>query len=72
MLVRGEKPITKEQYDRAQLNGGYINEADMTEIFSQAELCGYGVYEPIAYKHIDAGTDVVTYSVRYSTGATCD
>ena len=72
MLVRGEKPITKEQYERAQLNGGYINEADMTEIFSQAELCGYGIYAPIAYKHIDATADAVTYSVKYSTGATCD
>ena len=56
MLIRAEKAITKEQYDRAQLNNGYVTEVDLQEIFSTSELCGWGVYSPIACKRYSEAT----------------
>ena len=72
MIVRAEKPITKEQYERAQLNNGYVTEADLQEIFSTSELCGWGVYSPIACKRYNTLTDETTYIVSYSTSTCCD
>ena len=72
MLVRAEKPITKEQYERAQLNHGYIDQDDMSAIFSDSELLGYGIYEAVAYKKHNEETDTDTYWVGYSTGTCCD
>lgn len=72
MIVRAEKPITKEQYERAQINNGYVVEADLQEIFSMADLCAYGVYSPIACKRHNASTDETTYIVSYSTSTDCD
>lgn len=72
MIVRAEKPITKEQYERAQLNNGYVTEADLQEIFSTSELCGWGVYSPIACKRYNAFADENTYIVSYSTSTCCD
>ena len=72
MLIRAEKPITKEQYERAQINNGYVTEADLQEIFSTFELCGFGVYSPIACKRYNALTYENTYIVSYSTSTYCD
>ena len=72
MLIRSEKPITKEQYERAQLNGGFVAEANLQEIFSQSELYGYGVLEPIACKRYNEATGETTYIVRYTTSTNCD
>ena len=72
MLIMKDKPITKEQYERAQLNSGYIDKADVNEIFSQAELCGYGVYGAVACKRIDNNTGEESYIVDYTTSSTCD
>lgn len=72
MLIRAEKPITKEQYERAQLNNGYVTEADLQEIFSASVLCGYGVLSSIACKKYNAFTGESTYIVSYSTSTCCD
>ena len=62
-----EKPITKEQYDRAQLNNGFIPTEDMDKIFTTAEICGYGVYGTTVYKDDHDG-----YYVSFWLGSTCD
>lgn len=72
MLIRSEKPITKEQYERAQLNNGFISEADLQEIFTMADLCGYGVYSPIACARYSEATKETTYVVSYTTSTCCD
>ena len=72
MIVRAEKSITKEQYERAQLNNGYVTEADLQEIFSTSELYGYGVLSPIACKRYNTFTGESTYIVSYSTSTCCD
>lgn len=72
MLIRVEKPITKEQYERAQLNGGFVTEADLQEIFSQSELYGYGVLGAIAFKIYNEVTGETTYVVSYTTSTNCD
>lgn len=72
MLIRAEKPITKEQYERAQLNNGYITSEDMDEIFSRAELCGYGVMSAMGCVRYDEYTGKTTYVVLYTTSTCCD
>ena len=72
MLIRSEKPITKEQYERAQLNNGFISEADLQEIFNQSELYGWGVYSPIACARYSKATNETTYIVSYTTSTNCD
>lgn len=72
MLIRSEKPITKEQYERAQLNNSFMTEADLQKIFSQSELYGYGVLEPIACKRYNGVTGETTYIVSYTTSTCCD
>lgn len=70
MLIRSEKPITKEQYERAQFNNGFITEADLQDIFSMADLCAYGVYSPKACARYSKTTGETTYIVSYTT-STC-
>lgn len=72
MLIRSEKPITKEQYERAQLNNGFISSEDMDEIFTMVEICGYGVYSPIACARYSEATGETTYIVSYTTSTNCD
>ena len=71
-LVRAERPITKEQYERAQLNSGFIAKEDMHDIFTDDLLYGYGVYSPIAHKRYNKATDETTYAVSYTTSTCCD
>ena len=72
MLVRAEKPITKEQYDRAQFHGGYIADEDLEDIFPQSMLCGYGIYDATACARYNQETNVTTYVVEYMTSTNCD
>ena len=72
MLVRSEKPITKEQYERSQLNHGFIADEDMTDIFSEAEICGYGIWNAIGCARYNVETGATTYVARYSTSTNCD
>lgn len=64
MMTTRKREITKEMYDRAK--NGILADEDKWEVFSQAELCGYGVY----------GTYVIEedgkYYTRYWLGSTCD
>ncbi len=72
MLVRSEKPITKEQYERSQLNHGFIADEDMTDIFSEADLCAYGIYSPVGCARYNTETGTTTYICRYTTSTNCD
>ena len=72
MLISAEKPITKEQYMRAQLHSGYIDPVDMGAIFSDSERFAYGVYSPTAFARYDSETNTTTYYVSYNTGTCCD
>lgn len=72
MLIRAEKPITKEQYEQAQFHGGYIIDEDLEDIFPQSMLCGYGVYDAIARAKHNRETNETTYVVKYMTSTNCD
>ena len=61
-----EREITKEIYDRAMEHHGYIADEDMGEVFTTAELCGYGVYAPVVSHYADR------YVVRFEMGDSCD
>lgn len=37
-----DRKITKEQYDRAMANGGYMTEDDAKVVLNDAERYGYG------------------------------
>ena len=67
MMVRGEDfEISKEVYDRAMKNGGYITGEDEKNLFSEAMLCGYGVYGDMAYEKDGK------YWCRWEHGSSCD
>lgn len=72
MIVRAEKSITKEQYERAQQHKGSITPEDERIIFSEAERIGYGIYGNSVYKKTDPETSETTYYVAYNTGSHCD
>lgn len=72
MLIRNEKPITREQYENAQSRNGRISSEDMDKIFSVAELCGYGIYDAVAIARYDNETKTMSYVVRYTTSTCCD
>lgn len=72
MLIRSEKPISKEQYERSQLNHGYIDDDDMLDIFSEADLYAYGIYSPVGCARYNAETGTTTYIARYTTSTCCD
>lgn len=72
MLVRAEKPITKEQYERAQFHGSCITDEDLEDIFPQSMLCGYGIYDAIACARYNQETNATTYVVEYMTSTNCD
>lgn len=60
------KEISKEIYDRAMENRGFITSEDKSKIFSVSQLCGYGVY--MAMAHEENGE----YYCTYQMGSTCD
>lgn len=72
MLIRAEKPITKEQYDRAQQNAGFITDEDMEVIFTTSEICGYGIIGAVACAEYNKATGDNRYYARYTTSTTCD
>ncbi len=67
-MYNGKREISKEMYDRAQVNKGYLTGADCKEIFSIQELCGYGIYGAQVTKDETDGK----YYVVYSRGSSCD
>ena len=72
MLIRSEKPITKEQYEKAQMSDGYITTENLEDIFPRSMLCGYGVYDAIACARYNRETNETTYVVEYMTSTNCD
>jgi hypothetical protein len=60
------KEITKDIYDHAQANNGYITEADENIVFDICELLGYGIYGAKAYAENNK------YYCRYYRGSNCD
>lgn len=65
-MVHCEREISKEVYDRAVENNGLLSDADKDEVFSIAELCGYGVYLPRVFERDGE------YYVSYERGDSCD
>jgi hypothetical protein len=66
MMINKTRKITKEQYERAMANRGYIAKEDEKDIFSESERWGYGVYgDQVAEKDGE-------YVVNYQIGSTCD
>lgn len=61
-----ERTISKDIYDRAMENHGYITDEDMGKVFTMAEMCGYGIYTPVVSHYDDR------YVVRFEMGDTCD
>lgn len=61
-----EREITREMYDRATEHHGYLTEEDKNEVFTVAELLGYGVYGAVVCRYGDR------YVVRYQIGDSCD
>lgn len=58
--------ISKEVYDRAMENRGYIVNKDMKELFSISQLCGNGVYSAMAFEKDGK------YYCSFWLGSTCD
>ena len=58
--------ISKDVYDRAMRNRGYITETDKSNLFDTWQLCGYGVYSAMAYEKDKK------YWCSYYMGSTCD
>lgn len=58
--------ITKDIYDRAMANRRYIAPEDMPKLFTQAQLCGYGIYSEMVYEKDGK------YYCSYCMGSTCD
>ena len=65
-MTRYKRKITKEQYDNAMNNKGFITDEDMDNIFTNSEVCGYGVYFPRVVKENGE------YYVTFSLGSSCD
>lgn len=72
MLIRRTRPITKEQYERAQKYGGSLTPEDELVVFSEAERIGYGVYGTSVYEELNPQSNETTYYVAYNIGSHCD
>lgn len=60
--------ISKEVYDRAMKQNSFITDADKSNLFTESQLCGYGVYSAKAYVDEETGK----YMCRYNIGDSCD
>ena len=58
--------ISNEVFDRAQKNRGYIAPEDKNKLFTETQLCGYGVYGAMAFEKDGK------YLCAYSMGSSCD
>ena len=65
-MTQMRRTITKEVYDRAMTNKGYITSADQYEVFTVDEIYGYGVYSPAVEKEGDK------YIVNFMRGNSCE
>lgn len=60
------REISKEVYERAKANNGYLTKEDEIELFDPAILYGYGLYGTHAYEKDGK------YWLDYSVGSSCD
>lgn len=68
-MVRGEPfEISKEVYDRAMEQRGYIASCDKADLFPDEILCGYGLYGAMAYYD----KETKKYMCAWSHGSSCD
>ena len=58
--------VTKEVYDRAKANRGYMAKEDEEKLFSESIRYGYGLYCCVV-KEVDG-----KYICSYETGSSCD
>ena len=58
--------VTKEVYDRAKANRGYMAKEDEEKLFSESIRYGYGLYRCVV-KEVDG-----KYICSYETGSSCD
>lgn len=65
-MTRYTRKITKEQYDRAMANKGYVVKDDIGAIFYPSEIFGYGVYDP---RVVERNGE---YYATFTLGSTCD
>ena len=65
-MTNHEREITKEVYDHAKANRGYITADDSDRVFTISELIGYGVYGDQVFERDGK------YYVSYSLGSSCD
>lgn len=65
-MTQMKRTITKEVYDRAVANKGYITSADQYEVFTTDEIYGYGVYCAKVEKEADQ------YIVNFMRGNSCE
>ena len=65
-MTQMKRTITKEVYDRAITNHGYITSADQYEVFTTDEIYGYGVYCAKVEKEADQ------YIVNFMRGNSCE
>lgn len=66
MRIGTEFEVTKDVYDRAVKNGGYMASEDERKHFSEAILCGYGLY------NCRVREENGKYICSYMTGSSCD
>ena len=66
MLNYYHKEISKVIYDHAMENRGYVTSEDKGKIFTESQLCGYGIYSCTVYE-MDG-----KYMCRYYAGSSCD
>ena len=66
-MVYGEREITREQYERAISNYGFIADVDLHDVFTESEIYGYGIYYARAYIGVNG-----KYICSYSRGSSCD
>ena len=66
-MVRGtEFQVSKEVYDRAQMNRGYMTTQDQKEYFDESIRCGYGLYD------CKVREENGKYICSWWRGSTCD
>lgn len=65
-MERLERVITREVFERAMQNGRRLTAEDECEVFTRAELCGYGIYDTYVIER-NGG-----YYVLYEIGSDCD
>ena len=61
-----EFEVTKDVYERAAKNRGYMHDDDREKYFSEDVICGYGLYD-CKVREQDG-----KYICSYMTGSSCD